>query len=268
MSALQRGIAAGVCALTLAACGSSSGTASRSPTTTPTTATTSGPQPAGQPPSGTVGPGSAYDPPIDPADFQATVDNPWFPLEPGSSYVYTGVKDGTPARDVYRVTRSTQTIDGVPCVIVDDRLYLAGHLEEKTSDYYTQDKQGNVWYFGERTAELDPTGKVTSTEGSWLAGVRGAKPGLFMEANPVVGHAYRQEYDRGNAEDQFRVASLTEPVTVPLGHFTDALLTEETTAIEPGTLDHKVYVKGIGEVAEITVKGPPERALLVSYRKG
>ena len=106
---------------------------------------------------------------------------------------------------------------------------------------------------------------MTSTEGSWLAGKRGAEPGIFMEANPVVGHAFRQEYFPGHAEDQYRVLDLSTPVTVPFGAFNDALLTRETTALEPGTLDHKYYVKGIGEVAELSVKGPPETGRLVSY---
>jgi len=210
--------------------------------------------------------GASYHPTIDPANFRAVVDNAWFPLRPGSTYVYAGVKDGKPSRDVYTVTRTTKTIDGVPCVVIHDELSEAGKLFERTTDYYTQDLQGNVWYFGEATAELDAGGKITSTEGSWLAGRDGAQPGIFMETQPGVGHAFRQEYYAGNAEDQFAVVSLASPVKVPYGSFTNALLTKETTRLEPGVLDHKYYVKGVGEVAEITVKGPLERGLLVSYK--
>src|SRR5690242_1174704 len=83
--------------------------------------------------------------------FSATVDNPWFPLTPGTTYHYTGVKDGKPSRDVMTVTRQRKTIDGAPCIAVSDKLYLAGRLEEKTTDWYSQDRAGNVWYFGERT---------------------------------------------------------------------------------------------------------------------
>jgi hypothetical protein len=211
---------------------------------------------------------AGYHPVIDPANFTGVVDNPWFPLKPGSTYIYRGVKDGKPSRDVYVVTDRTKAIEGVPCVVVDDRLYLAGKLEEKTSDYYTQDRQGNVWYFGEDTAELDEHGKVTSTEGSWLTGRDGAEPGIFMEANPVVGHSFRQEYYKGQAEDQFAVVSLSESTKVPFGTFSGALLTKEWTVLEPKVLDHKYYVKGIGEVAELSVKGPVERARLVSYQAG
>jgi hypothetical protein len=211
---------------------------------------------------------TGYHPVIDPANFQAVVDNPWFPLKPGSRYVYRGVKDGEPARDVFVITGETKVIAGVPCVVVSDRLYLSGVLEEKTSDYYTQDRQGNVWYFGEDTAELDKNGNVKTTEGSWLTGKDGAQPGIFMEANPVVGHTFRQEYYPGQAEDQFQVLSLASSVKVPYGSFNDALLTKEWTALEPGVLDHKYYVKGIGEVAELTAKGPVERLHLASFTAG
>src|SRR6476620_7158102 len=105
-------------------------------------------------------------PPMPPASsFSARVDNVWFPLRPGSRYVYTGVKDGKRARDVVLVTHRTRRINGVPCVAVSDRLYLRGRLEERTTDWYSQDAKGNVWYFGENTAELDARGQATSTEG-------------------------------------------------------------------------------------------------------
>ena len=116
-------------------------------------------------------------PRIPPAStFSPRVDNPWFPLKPGTRYRYTGVKDGKPSRDVVTVTQRTNTIEGVPCVAVHDQLYLGGRLEERTTDWYSQDSEGNVWYFGENTAELDKQGHVTNTSGTWRAGVRGAKP--------------------------------------------------------------------------------------------
>ena len=212
--------------------------------------------------------GSPYRPAIDRSRFRTVVDNAWFPLKPGTTFLYRGVKDGEPSRDVYAVTGQTRTIDGAPCVVVHDSLYLSGSLAEETYDYYTQDLQGNVWYFGEDTKELNEKGEVTSTEGTWHAGVDGAQPGIFMEANPGVGHRYRQEYYRGQAEDQYRVVSLSTPITVPYGSFQTAQLTEEWTALEPETLDHKYYVRGIGEVAELSVRGPQERALLVSVTAG
>jgi hypothetical protein len=124
--------------------------------------------------------------------FSARVDNPWFPLTPGTTYVYTGVKDGKPARDVVTVTHRVRTIAGAPCIGVSDRLTLGGHLEERTTDWYSQNADGAVWYFGEETAELDASGRVTSTEGSWQAGVAGAKAGIYMPAHPRVGQTGRQ----------------------------------------------------------------------------
>ncbi len=103
------------------------------------------------------------------SSFSARVDNQWFPLKPGTRYVYTGVKDGKRSRDVVTVTRQTKKIEGVSCIVVQDRLYLRGRLGERTTDWYSQDTPGNVWYFGEKTAELDAHGHVTSTEGTWTA---------------------------------------------------------------------------------------------------
>ena len=208
---------------------------------------------------------STYHPKIAPTDFSATVDNPWFPLQPGSTRVSTGVKDGKAARDVYTVTSDVKVIDGVPTRIVRDDLFLDGRLEETTIDYYTQYKTGTVWYFGEDTKTLDANGKVTGTAGSWRAGVDGAQPGVFMEANPVRGHQFRQEYLKGQAEDHYQVLNLTSSVTVPYGTFHDAILTKEWTPLEPDVLDHKYYVRGVGQVQEISVKGPTEGLDLVEF---
>ena len=149
------------------------------------------------------------------------------------------------------------------CVVVHDRLYLRGRLAERTSDYYTQDAGGTVWYFGEDTAELGPRGDVTSREGTWHAGVDGARAGIFMPAHPRVGERHRQELYRGHAEDHFQVVSLDARITVPYGAFDHALRTREWTPLEPGVIDTKHYVRGIGQVAEQSVRGGSERAALV-----
>jgi hypothetical protein len=173
-------------------------------------------------------------------------------------WVYVGVKDGRPSRDVVTVTNAELAIDGVPCVSVADRLYENGRLEERTTDWYSQDRAGNVWYFGEDTAELDRAGHVTSTEGTWRAGEHGAVPGIYMPARPRVGQTGRQEYLKGHAEDHFKV----------VGRFgANAVLTAEWTPLEPGTLDHKLYVRGTGIVLEQTERGPNERNELVSFTR-
>ena len=196
------------------------------------------------------------------------VTNPWFPLRPGTTYVYTGMRDGHPSRELFTVTHSTKVIQGVRCTAVFDRLYLRGRLFERTTDWYAQDRRGAVWYFGERTAELDAHGRITSTEGSWQSGVDGAKAGIYMSAHPRVGQSFRQELYPGHADDHFRVVSLNASVSVPYVTSRHALLTKEWTPLEPGVLDHKLYVRGIGTVKEETVKGGSERNVLVAVRRG
>jgi hypothetical protein len=200
--------------------------------------------------------------------FTARVTNPWYPLLPGSVYVYRGVKDGQPSREVMTVTQRTRMIDGAPCAVVSDLLYLKGRLEERTTDWYTQDAKGSVWYFGEHTAELDAKGHVKNTTGSWLAGRNGAQPGIFMFAHPSPGRSARQEYYKGQAEDHFQVLRLNASVKVPYVSTRHALLTKEWTPLEPGVIDHKYYLRGVGTVLERTAKGPVERNELVSFKRG
>lgn len=200
--------------------------------------------------------------------YSANVTNEWFPLAPGSVYRYRGVKDGEPSREVMTVTHRTRTIDGAETIVVKDLLYLRGKLEERTRDYYTQDEDGNVWYFGEDTAELDSNGQVKTREGTWHAGVDGAKPGIFMYAHPRVGQSARQEYSKGQAEDHFAVLRRGVAVKVPFKAFGGAVLTKEWTPLEPGVLDHKYYARGVGTVLEQTVEGGDERNALVSFTRG
>ena len=197
--------------------------------------------------------------------FSAHIDNPWFPLLPGTRYLYTGAKDGKPSRDVLTVTRQTTTIAGAPCVVVRDRLYLRGRLAERTTDWYSQDSHGNVWYFGENTAEFDSSGQITSTEGTWTAGHNGARPGIYMPANPHVGQTGQQEYYKGHAEDHYKVIATFHAVTASGAK--SVVLTEEWTPLEPGVLDHKLYARGIGTVLEQTEKGGNERNELVSLTR-
>jgi hypothetical protein len=190
--------------------------------------------------------------------FVRAVDNPWFPLKTGSVWRYRGVKDGKPSRDVVKVTGHTKTILGVTTTAVSDRLYLSGRLEERTTDWYAQDAAGNVWYFGENTAELDAHGHVKTREGSWQAGVNGAKAGIFMPGNPRLRQTGLQEFLKGHAEDHFKVLRRTRTT----------LLTKEWTPLEPGVIDHKHYRRGVGTVLEQTVRGGDERNALVSFKAG
>jgi hypothetical protein len=191
------------------------------------------------------------------------VTNPWFPLVAGRTMVYTGIKDGKRALNIIVVTRHVKRIDGVRTRVVEDRLYLNDVLEERTRDYYAQDRCGNVWYFGEDTATLDAHGKVTSTDGSFHAGVDGAEPGVMMQAKPEVGRWFRQEWYARQAEDRFKVVTTRATRAVPYGTFRQVLRTQERTRLEPDVVDNKYYVRGVGEIFEGAVKGDQEALRLV-----
>jgi hypothetical protein len=208
-------------------------------------------------------PQQAYAPHINPSDFTTKIDNKYFPLKPGTTFVYLGKSGGNPERDVMSVTHSTKQIMGVKGVVVDDRVWARGKLTEKTFDYYAQDKKGNVWYLGEDSKEYKKNGKVVSTQGSWEAGKAGAKPGIIMQAHPKVGLSYRQEYSKGSAEDMAKVLKLNGSANVPYGSFDHSLVTKEWSPLEPGVAEHKYYAAGVGDVKEVTVKGPSETLGLV-----
>ena len=217
--------------------------------------------------SATDQPRRPYEPRIRPADFGGPVDNPYFPLIPGSRWIYVGTHKGGTERTVVEVTRDTKAILGVPTVVVHDTVSTAGGVSEDTFDWYAQDRKGNVWYFGEDTKEYE-NGVVVNTEGSWEAGVDGAKAGIIMKARPRSGDAYRQEYYRSHAEDFAQVLGKVASVTVPAGSYHDVLETKEFTPLEPKLVEHKYYARGVGDVRELTVKGGSDRVQLVEYTPG
>jgi hypothetical protein len=187
-----------------------------------------------------------YNPPVDPANFQTTVDNPWFPLVPGTVFSYREQVGGSTNENEVIVTKDVKAILGVTCIVVHDKVMEKGVLKEETFDWYAQDRQGNVWYFGEATREFESGGKV-STGGSWEAGVDGALPGIIMTGKPAPGKPYRQEYYAGEAEDMGQIVAVNESVTVPYGSFTGCVRTREWSMLEPGS-EKKWYAKGIGTV--------------------
>ncbi|MDA1190690.1 MAG: hypothetical protein O3A46_03285 [Candidatus Poribacteria bacterium] len=211
--------------------------------------------------------GGPYDPTIDPANFTEPVQNPYWPLRVGDHYVYEGVSDGEPERIVVTVTAETRVVMGVTCVVVQDDVYEDGELVETTQDWFATDNDGNVWYFGEDTKEVED-GVVVSTHGAWEAGVDGALPGIVMWANPMVGDAYRQEYYEGEAEDMAEVLSLTASETTPLGSYTDMVKTKEWTPLDPEPIEEKYYAKDIGFVLEVKVRGGVARIALVEFTPG
>ncbi len=211
----------------------------------------------------------AYDPKIDPANFidpteigKTVEPNPYFLLLPGYTRIY---KQGTETITV-TVTADTKVIEGVSCTVIHDVVEDNGEIIEDTYDWYAQDKDGNVWYFGEDTKAFQDN--EVSTEGSWTAGVDGALPGVVMWGNPEakVGEAYRQEYYATHAEDWGKVLSLTESATTPAASCDgNCLLTEDTTPLEPDVLEHKYYAPGVGFIYELKPK-TGEKLELVEVR--
>src|SRR5262249_14112919 len=184
-----------------------------------------------------------YHPTIDPANFVPKIDNPFFPLVPGTTFVYEAQTPDGLEHDEFAVTHNTRAILGVTCTEVHDTVTTNGVLTEDTLDWFAQDTAGNVWYFGESTHEL-ADGLISTIDGTFRGGVDGAQPGIIMEAHPAIGDFYRQEFDLGNAEDFAEVVGLNASVTVPFGSFTNCLDTRETTPLEPDLHEHKFYAAG------------------------
>jgi hypothetical protein len=200
-----------------------------------------------------------------PDQFVAGVDNPYFPLTPGTSFTYKGKLEEEPATDVLAVTDGTKVILGVATTVVHDQVFVKGKLVEDTLDWYAQDAAGNVWYFGEDTRELED-GQVVSTEGSWEAGVDNARAGIFMPADPRVGQTFKQEDAKNVAEDCTKIADLNASVKTPFVTSNGALKTEEFSLLEPGVLDNKYYVRNVGLVREQTIQGGSDILELVSVK--
>jgi hypothetical protein len=204
---------------------------------------------------------------IPPYDFVSTIDNNYWPMAPGSRWVYSETdKSGAVTKDVVEVKNRTKPIIGVGTTVVRDTATQGAKVVEDTRDWYAQDVCGNIWYFGENTKEYD-NGQV-STKGSWMSGVMGAEPGVVVAGDPQVGLTYREEYWTGKAEDAARILSLDEQVHVASGHYSNMMLTKNYTPLEPRGLEYKFYAPGVGPAEEITVSGGSDRAELQHFHLG
>lgn len=203
---------------------------------------------------------------LDPADFVNVIDNPYFPLTPGTTFLYEGeTGDGVEHIEV-SVTHDTREVLGIRTTVVRDIVRVEGVVVEDTFDWYVQDRDGNVWYFGEDVSNYKD-GKLVGKGGSWEAGVDGALPGIIMWADPTVGESYRQEYYEGVAEDMAEVLRLDASATVAYGSFDGLLQTKEWTPLEPDVIEHKYYAPGVGLVLEVEVKGGSERSELMEITR-
>jgi hypothetical protein len=207
---------------------------------------------------------------LSPADFTTRIDNRYWPMRPGSRWVYRATDPaGTQQRVVVTVTdRTKQLANGITARIVTDVGSEGGTPVEVTDDYFAQDREGNIWYMGEATTEYE-NGRPASTAGSFEAGVDGAQPGIAMPAKPKVGLRYRQEYLRGQAEDRAVVFGTGEQVGVPFGHFKrgSVLMTKDLNPLEPRAVEYKFYARGVGPVLSLGISGGSEREELVSFRR-
>jgi hypothetical protein len=213
------------------------------------------------------GDGGEYRPSLTASETVGRIDNPYFPLLPGSRWVYEGESDGELERIEVEVLQERRTVMGIEAVVVRDQAFVSGELAEDTLDFFTQDTSGNVWYLGEETAEYED-GERTSTAGSWEAGVGGALPGIVMPAQREVGHAYRQEFLVGEAEDMGEVLSVDGTIDVPAGTFDRIVTTRDWTPLEADVVEEKRYAPGVGLVEEAKVEGGEGRVVLVEFMPG
>ena len=195
---------------------------------------------------------SEYSVEIDPANFVAVIDNPYFPHIAGMRWVYEGQTLDGLERNEIEILSETREVMGVQTTIMHDVVYVDGELTEDTYDWFAQDVDGNVWYFGETTREYED-GAVVSTAGSWEAGVDGALPGIVMFGNPAahLGESYLQEYYAGEAEDTAMLLSVTGSASVPFGDFENLVLTYDYTPLDTGSHEIKYFAIGIGEIKSI-----------------
>ncbi len=211
--------------------------------------------------------GGPYDPDLDEEDFSTTIDNSYLPFKPGRTLIYEKqTADGLETVKVKTLKENgIVEIDGFSCRAVQDTVDLNGQLVEDTTDWYAQDEDGTVWYFGELAKNYDEDGFLDNLDGSWRTGRQNAKPGIVMKAHPAVGDFYRQEFFVNEAEDLARVVALDETVTVPYGTFKHCIQIEESAPLEPGHVTQKFYAAGTGLVLEVSADGT--RTELVKIKK-
>lgn len=216
---------------------------------------------------------SNYNPRINPDDFTTKIDNPYFDLPVGKKLVYEAETPDGLERIEILVPGWTREVMGVETLVFWDRVYLDGELIEDTMDYLAPHKKtGDVWYFGEHVDDYED-GKLKDHAGARIAGIDGAKPGIWMKANPQVGDSYRQEYYKGEAEDMAEVLATNETVTTPYGTFKNCVKTLEWTPLEPDLKAHKYYSPEVsGTVLEVELVGGEreveERVELVELDSG
>ncbi len=184
-------------------------------------------------------------------NFVSGIDNEYLPFTPGKVYTYEGETEEGDESIVVTVTSETKTILGIECMVINDVASVDGEVVEDTDDWFAQDSDGNIWYMGEASEDIED-GVVVSTEGSWEAGVDGALAGIQMYANPSehLNTPYRQEYYEGEAEDVGEIVEVGISVTIDLGTYTNCIKIKEWDLLELGEYEYKYYAPGVGLLKE------------------
>jgi hypothetical protein len=240
--------------------------ATETPTTVPTTGTTS---PTTTPTSTPTSPSPTRIPrTFDPKNFvdPMTDVNRWVPIVPGiqsvrRGFVYVGGRR-LPHIRVTTVTDVTKMVNGVRAVLVLDQDFDGGQLSEQAIDYLAEDVGGNVWYVGSYT-EAYEGGQFLNAEDAWLAGVNGAVPGLYLQANPKTGTPpYYQVQISGGERSTAQVFKTGQRTCVPFKCYTDVVVIQEE-----GT-ENKYWAPGVGGILTEPLSGAAqETEELVNIRQ-
>jgi hypothetical protein len=214
------------------------------------------------------GDGGDYHPAIEPADFVDRIDNPYLPLGEGARWVYEGDADGGGRERIeVVVTGDRREVMGVATWVVRDTVSVDGEITEDTYDWFAQDRDGTVWYFGEDSREFED-GVAVRADGSWEAGIDGALPGIVMPAEPAPGLAYRQEFDAGNAEDMGEILEVGVSRSTGAASYTDVVVTEDWTPLDPETVEEKWYARGVGNIRSTHTAGEAGTVELLDHVPG
>jgi len=189
----------------------------------------------------------------------AQIDNPWFPLQPGTQYVYEGITEEggqrTAHRVIFTVTDLIKVIDGLRTVVVWDQDYSAGELVEAELAFFAQDSDGNVWHLGQYP-EVYAGSKLVEAP-AWISGLKGSRAGISMKAEPRLGTpSYSQGWGPAvNWTDRAQVAQTGQETCVPVDCYDDVLVTEEFSREQPYAFQLKYYARGVGNV-RVGWRGP------------
>lgn len=182
---------------------------------------------------------------IIPSNFTTKITNKYFSLPVGRRLTYLAETEDGIERIELEIEAGTKLILGINTVIYRDKVYLGDELVEDTKDYLAQDKEGNVWYFGEEVDNYE-NGLLKDHEGSWIAGVDGAQPGIWIKANHVVGDSYLQEYYKGTAEDTRNVVAVDQTVVTDISKYSGCVKMYDWTPLNPQSREYKYYCPEVG----------------------